>query len=175
MGSINTDTLLFIHKMKYRFAIIPMAFIAGGFALDSTLHVSWARWVTLAGLIGYVVVQMLFHLRRPRPKQYDHPVILSPVYGRVITMDGNRITISKGFLSPADVCASLAEFDHAGMHIAAHDDEDQGTLIGVLPGAKVLHCVIPEGFNITVQPGAAVKAAETILAQQDAVDTPAGQ
>lgn len=173
MRTGNTDTLLFIHKTKYRFAIIPLALVAGGFILDSTVHVGWSRWVTLAGLIGYVVVQMAFRLRRPLPRQHDHPVILSPLYGKVTAVDGHQITITKGLFHPADVCASRAEFSTEGMHVTPQADQEQGSLIGVVPGAKALQCTIPQGFSIIVQPGTAVKAAETILAEQDAVDTPA--
>jgi hypothetical protein len=175
MRAGNTDTLLFIHKTKYRFAIIPLALVAGGFVLDSALHVSWSRWITLAGLVGYVVVQMAFRLRRPCPAQHDHPVVLSPLYGRVTAVDGNQITITKGLFHPADVCASLAQFATVGMHVTTQSDEEQGVLIGAAPGRVVISCTIPAGFSIVVQPGAAVKAAETVLATQDAVATPAGQ
>lgn len=173
MNQQTTDTLLFIHKTKYRFAIIPLALVAGGFILDSALHVSWSRWVTLAGLIGYVVLQMAFRLRRSRPAQYDHPVVLSPLYGKITAVDGHQITIAKGLFHPADICASRAQFSREGMHVTPQADQEQGTLIGAIPGTKVLQCTIPEGFRIIVQPGTAVKAAETILAEQDAVDTPA--
>ncbi|MCD6181826.1 MAG: hypothetical protein J7K89_05530 [Candidatus Cloacimonetes bacterium] len=160
------DVLVFIQKTKYRYAAIPLLLVVGGFALDAAHIISWSRWISFSGLLGYIVVAALFHLRRPVVPTPEFPVVLSPVCGIVRSVDDAVITIHKRLLDAADVCSSLAVFSSDRMHVIKHDSVDQGTLIGVIPGAVDVQCTIPREFTIIAQPGQRVLAGESVLAQQ---------
>ena len=164
-----TSVLKKIQKKKYTAAIIPIAAVFIGFILNSYLNLDIAKYLSLAGLVGYVLVLGLYRINLANPDN-DDEIILSPINGKVIDIHDGKIIIRKHWLQSSDIRLGSREDNFflknikGKIHYLTDLSPKQGELIGVAPGLVIVEVSIPDQFKIIVEQGAAIEAGTTVLA-----------
>ena len=157
-----------IQKLKYKAAIFPILLVIISFGLNMIFELDQAKYLSIIGLIWYILIIMQFRVRRNVPPESELKIILSPIYGKVTKIDDNCITIKKGFFQPADIRYAGQNFDVIIQSKQAIFFEEQpslaGKLIGVISSSAICICKIPEEWKVEINIGDNVVAGETILA-----------
>ncbi len=157
-----------IQIKKYQFASIPILIVVAGFLLNSFLNVAVAKYISLFGLMLYVVVIMQFRVTKAVLPKSSGNSVLAPIFGKVTKLEKNTITIQKRFFQPADLRVSfqteICTFSKGS--VSRFEVSSQlGRLVGIAIGKIECRCKIPENFVILVENGENVKAGETVLAE----------
>ena len=157
-----------IQKLKYKAAIFPILLVIISFGLNMIFELDQAKYLSIIGLIWYIFIIIRFRIRRNYPPENENEIILSPIYGKVIKIENNLITIKKRFLQPADIRYSGKNIIVKITSKYAIYFEDQsslpGRLIGIISFSAICICEITTDYKIELNVGNKVVAGETILA-----------
>ena len=157
-----------IQKLKYKAAIFPILLVFISFGLNMIFELDQAKYLSIIGLIWYILIIIQFRVRRNYPPESENEIVLSPIYGRVTKIEDNSITIKKGFFQAADI-------RYSGQNVEVKIDskkvtyfEEQptltGKLIGVVSFSAICICEVSKDWKAEVNIGGKVVAGETILA-----------
>lgn len=157
-----------IQKLKYKAAIYPILLVIISFGFNMIFEFDQAKYLSVIGLIWYILIIIQFRVRRNYPPESETNIVLSPIYGKVVKIEENSITIKKGFFQSAD-------FRYSGQNIEVkiiskqvnYFDEQAiliGKLIGIIPSSAICICEIPNDWKIEINTGDKVVAGESILA-----------
>ena len=157
-----------IQKLKYRAAIFPILLVIMSFGLNMVFAFDQAKYLSVIGLIWYILIIIQFRVRRNYPPESETEIILSPIYGKVIKIEDNSITIKKGFFQAADLryTGQNIEIKIESKKVTYFDEQPTltGKLIGVVSYSAICICEIPESWKTEVNIGDKIVAGETILA-----------
>lgn len=160
-----------IHSQKYKTAIIAFVLVATGFLLNLLLNISWAKYLTLFGLLVYIFILIIFKFNKIIP-EITAGEIVSPINGKIISISDNEIIIEKGIFSPAEF--RIASEDplfsltciKGKAFIYYEDQVIAGTLAGIVPGFATIKITIPPKYKIIVDSKIKCKSGITIIAKQ---------
>ena len=159
-----------LQKIKYRAAIYPILLVFASFGINLIFEIDQAKYLSTIGLFWYILIIMRFRISRNHPPESKNEILLSPIYGRIIKIDDNSITIKKGIFQPADFRYSGQNTDVGIKSKQINYFEDQphlaGKLIGVISSSAICICSIPNGWKINAKFGDKVVSGETILAEK---------
>lgn len=157
-----------IQKLKYKAAIFPILLVIISFGLNMIYQLDQVKYLSILGLIWYILIIIRFRIRRNVPPKNESEIILSPIYGTITKIDINMITIKKGLFQAADIRYPGYEinlkFTSKFINLFEKKPNLAGKLIGVVSCKSKCVCTIPDDWNINVHPGDKVIAGETILA-----------
>ncbi len=157
-----------LQKLKYRAAIFPIILVFVSFGINIIFEIDQAKYLSIIGLLWYIIIIMKFRVRRNYPPESKSEIILSPIYGKIIKIDDNLITINKGVFQPADLRYSgqNIEVEIKSKQVIFFEDQPTliGKLIGVISSSAFCICAIPNEWKIEINIGDKVVAGETILA-----------
>lgn len=157
-----------IQKLKYKAAIFPILLVFISFGLNLLFEIDQAKYLSVIGLIWYILIIIQFRVRRNYPPESETEIILSPIYGRVTKIENNSITIMKGVFQAADLRYSgqNIELKINSKKVTYFEEQPTltGKLIGVVSSSATCICEIPAGWKIEINIDDKVIAGETILA-----------
>ncbi len=163
-----SEYLTKIQKLKYKAAIFPILLVIISFGLNILFELDQVKYLSIIGLIWYIFIIIKFRIRNNYPPESETEIILSPIYGRIVKIEGNSITIKKGIFQSADI-------RYAGQNIKVKIGSKKvnyfeerptlvGKLIGMISSPAICICEVPEEWKIEINIGDKVVAGETILA-----------
>ncbi|MCD4797221.1 MAG: hypothetical protein K8R49_08650 [Candidatus Cloacimonetes bacterium] len=162
-----TEYLIKLQKIKYRALIFPIGVIIISFGVYYIFRINFMKYFSIAGLIVYFFIIMLFHVKKTIPPQTENNVVLAPIFGKISEIKDRKVKIKKSLFQPADIrCAeSGKEINITSSRIYWFEKKAalQGKLIGVIPANAECICEIPDEFDIEVKIGQKVEAGETII------------
>ncbi|MBT4331948.1 MAG: hypothetical protein HOD64_01610 [Candidatus Cloacimonetes bacterium] len=165
-----TDYLAKLQKIKYRAAIFPILLVFASFGINIIFEIDQAKYLSIIGLLWYLLIIMRFRISRNHLPESKNEILLSPIYGKIVKIDGNIITIKKGIFQPADLRYSGHIFDVEIKSKQIKYFEDQphlaGKLFGVVSTSALCICTIPNGWKINAKFDDKVVSGETILAEK---------
>lgn len=171
MSEINPDQyLLRIQKQKYKIALFPILLVIAGFLLQTRFQIDLLKYISLAGLLGYVFIIMLHRVNKAVPPISEKSIVLAPISGKVTSLNNGSIEITKNAFAPIDLrCASMNdEIDISwkkGKFIFFEQNcRLPGKLIGMVAGRARCNCNFPDHFTVVVKSGDKLIAGESILA-----------
>ncbi|MCF7857794.1 MAG: hypothetical protein K9N07_00515 [Candidatus Cloacimonetes bacterium] len=157
-----------IQQLKYKTAVFPILLVIISFGLNFFFALDLVKYLTLIGLVWYIIILMIFRIKRNYPPLSDSEIIVAPIYGKISKIEGNVITITKSYFQPADLRYSgvntTTDFDSTRVRYFEADPQLTGRLIGVVPAKTKCTCEIPIDWGINVNVGEKVVAGGTILA-----------
>ncbi|MCD6176913.1 MAG: hypothetical protein J7K29_03640 [Candidatus Cloacimonetes bacterium] len=157
-----------IQKLKYKASIFPILLVIISFGLNMIFELDQAKYLSIIGLIWYILNIIRFRVRRNYPPENKNEIILSPIYGKVIKIENNLITIKKGLFQAADIRYSGKNIvvKIKSEHINYFEDQPSlvGKLIGIISSSAICICEITNNYKIEINVGNKVVAGETILA-----------
>ena len=157
-----------IQKLKYKAAIFPILLVIISFGLNMIFELDQAKYLSVIGLIWYILIIIQFRVRRNYPPESETEIMLSPINGKVFKIEENSITIKKGFFQAADIRYSgqnvEIKIDSPKMTFFEEQPILIGKLIGIVSSSAMCICKIPENWDIQITIGDKVIAGETILA-----------
>lgn len=157
-----------IQKLKYKAAIFPILLVFISFGLNMIFELDQAKYLSIIGLIWYILIIIQFRVRRNYPPESETEIILSPIYGKVIKIEDNLISIKKSFFQAADIRYSgqNIEVKINSKKVTYFEEHPTltGKLIGVVSSSTMCICEIPENWSIQINVDDKVVAGETILA-----------
>jgi hypothetical protein len=172
MNEFNPELyLLRIQKQKYKIATFPILVVVIGFFLHSSFQFAFLKYVSLAGLLGYIFVIMLHKVNKAVPPTCESSCILSPISGKISSIDSRSIEIIKSIFDPIDIrCASNDENNQSiwkdrKPKFFEENCQLPGKLIGMITGNANCFFDVPDNYKIEVVIGKKVIAGETILAK----------
>lgn len=159
-----------IQKLKYRAAIFPILLVIISFVVNMTLGFEPIKYVSLIGLFWYVFIIMKFRIKRAYPSENKNKILISPVHGKIVKIEGNFITIKRGFFDAADLRFSGqeldVEFDTKRVIYFEEKPTTPGKLIGVILAPAICKISVTEGWKILVKAGDKISAGETVLVEK---------
>ena len=84
-----------IQKLKYKAAIFPILLVIISFGLNMIFELDQVKYLSIIGLIWYILIIIQFRVRRNYPPESETDIILSPIYGKITKIEDNSITIIK--------------------------------------------------------------------------------
>ncbi len=157
-----------ILKLKYRAAIFPILLVIISFGLNMIFELDQAKYLSIIGLIWYILIIIQFKVRRNYPPESETEIALSPIYGKITKIEDNTITIKKGFFQAADIRYSgqNIEVKINSKKVTYFEEQPKltGKLIGIVSSSAICICTIPENLIIQIKIDDKVVAGETILA-----------
>jgi hypothetical protein len=157
-----------IQKLKYKAAIFPILLVIISFGLNMIFELDQVKYLSIIGLIWYILIIIQFRVRRNYPPESETDIILSPIYGKITKIEDNSITIIKGFFQAADIRYSGQNIEVKINSQKTTYFEQQptllGKLIGIVSSSAICICEIPEDWKIEINTDDKVIAGETILA-----------
>jgi len=157
-----------IQKLKYKAAFFPILLVIVSFVLNMIYGIDQAKYLSIFGLIWYIIIIIQFRVRRNYPPKSKTEIALSPIYGKVTEIEDRSITIKKGFFQSADIRYAGQNIEVTIKSKQVNYFEEQpslaGRLIGIISSSGICICGIPEGWKIELNIGDKVAAGETILA-----------
>ena len=171
MNKINPDQyLLNIQKQKYKIAVFPILLVLAGFLLQNRFQIELSKYISLAGLLGYIFIVMLHRVNKAIPPISEEGVVFSPISGKISSLDNGMIEITKNAFNPIDLrCAFRSDEINISWKKGKFKFYEQncilpGKLIGMVAGRATCICNFPDNFNVVVKTGEKVIAGESILA-----------
>jgi len=168
-----TEYMLKIQKLKFKSAGIPIFLVISGFALNFVYPAEFVKYLSLLGLLLYIIISAKYRVKRNIPPE-ENDIVLSPIYGIIdgIDIDSMTVNFKKGFISPADFRCSSND-DDIGFDVLAgkltvfeeHPDL-RGKLIGILPGSARVICSLNSKYEIVVSIGERISSGETVIARK---------
>jgi len=168
-----TEYLLKIQKIKYSNASIAIILILAGFAINFIYPLSFVKYLSLLGLIFYIIISLKYHIKKNIPPEEEN-IVLSPIYGFIKEIDheSNIIVIKKRIFSPADFrCGTDDEniqFEIESGELTTFEDHSKipGKLIGILPLSALIICRLTNDYEILIQENRKVASGETVIARK---------
>ncbi len=162
-----TRVLQAVQKQKYKQGLVGIALVLLGLFLQD--YIIYAKYVSLAGLLQFFFVSMLYRISKNRPPELSDEVILSPIDGIVKDIRQDKIVIKKSFYDHADFRLATNRdkfnFEFQGkLSLVDKVSDIQGRLIGFMPGSGTVTCTIPVGYEVEVITGTKLMAGESVLA-----------
>ncbi len=150
-----------IKKLEFKFLLLPLLLIIADFIIVLNYKITTLKYFSLALLIIYFFIKILFRIDKITVENSEN-TIKSPITGKVIQVEKDKIIIEKGMFEKADIRSSFATFKpiKGKIYIFA-DYNEQSILIGVAPGYIKMEIILPENANITLQPNQKVIAGVT--------------
>jgi len=168
-----TEYLLKIQKIKYSKASIAIILIFAGFAINFIYPLSFVKYLSLLGLIFYIIISLKYHIKKNIPPE-EQNIVLSPIYGIIKEIDLNTksITIKKSILSPADFRCGTDDknikFEIEFGELTNFEDHSKipGKLTGILPLSALVICRLTNVYEIVIQENQKVVSGETVIARK---------
>lgn len=159
-----------IQKLKYKAAIFPILLVIISFGLNILFELDQVKYLSIIGLIWYIFIIIKFRVRRNYPPESESEIILSPIYGKIIEIEGSSITIKKGIFQSADIRYTGQNIEVKIKSKKVNYFEEQttlaGKLIGVISSSAICICEVPEDWKIEINIDDKIVAGETILAMK---------
>ncbi len=172
MNEFNPESyLLKIQKQKYKIAIFPILIVIISFFLHSSFQFTFLKYFSLAGLLGYVFVIMLHKVNKAVPPVCEQKHILSPISGKITSIQNNQIEIIKSIFDPIDIrySSSSDKIDIIWKNRKPLFFEENcqlpGKLIGMIIGKSNCVLKLSDDYEIEVEDGQKIFAGETIMAK----------
>jgi len=172
MNKFNPEQyLLKIQKQKYKIAILPILVVVIGFFFHSSFQFTFLKYVSLAGLLGYVFVIMLHKVNKAVPPVCEQKHILSPISGKITSIKNNKIEIEKSIFDPIDIrCSTSSDkidiiWKNRKPKFFEENCQLPGKLIGMIIGKVNCILKLPDDYVIDVKEGQKLLAGETIMAK----------
>ena len=172
MNEFNPEQyLLKIQKQKYKIAIFPILIVVISFFLHSSFQFTILKYVSLAGLLGYVFVIMLHKVNKAIPPVCENSCILSPISGKISSIDNNKVEIIKSIFDPIDIRYSNFSdkidiiWKNKKPLFFEENCQLPGKLIGMIIGKSKCVLQLSDDCEIEVVIGKKIIAGETILAK----------
>ena len=163
-----SEYLTKIQKLKYKAAIFPILLVIISFGSNILFELDQVKYLSIIGLIWYIFIIVKFRIRKNYPPESEAEIILSPIYGKIVKIEGNSITIKKGIFQSADIRYTGQNIKvKIGSKKVNYFEERPtlaGKLIGVISSSAICICEIHGEWNIEINIGDKVVAGETILA-----------
>ncbi len=162
-----TEYLIKLQNIKYRALMFPILIIIISFGVYYIFRIDFVKYFSIAGLIAYFFIMMIFHVKKTVPPQTENDDVLAPIFGKVSEIKDRKITIKKSLFQPADIrcAASGKEINITSSRIYWFERNAtlQGKLIGVVPSNAECIYEVPDEFDIEVKIGQKIEAGETII------------
>ena len=162
-----TEYLIKLQNIKYKALMFPIVAIIISFGVYYIFRIDFMKYFSIAGLIVYFFIMMIFHVNKTIPPQTEKDVVLAPIFGKVAEIKDRKITIKKSLFQPADIrCADSGKeinITSSRIYWFERNATLQGKLIGVVPSNAECIYEVPDDFDIKVKVGQKMKAGETII------------
>ncbi len=154
----STYIITKIQKQKLKTSIIPISMVIGSFAINIYAHPQWTQYISLVGLIGYFLINMLFKVNRKLLFDTEEPTLVFPISGKIEAINSNQIIISKKPFEIADIRFAGLNFSIDSIkgkrYVFYKEKSEAGKLIGVAPFFAKCILEIPADFwNLMEQDG----------------------
>ncbi len=162
-----TEYFVKLQNIKYRVLVFPILTIIISFGVYYIFRIDFVKYFSIAGLIAYFFIMMLFRVKRTIPPQTENNIILAPIFGKVSEIKDRKVIIKKSLFQPADIrCAANGKeinITSSRIYWFERNATLQGKLIGVVPSNAECICEVPDEFDIEVKVGQKIEAGETII------------
>jgi len=178
---------LAIQKYKYKYAVIPLSIVLIPFLLSTKSEASYLRYISVTGLICFLIVLFFFRLRKTIPEIREGE-ILAPMNGVIVkvTKSANQtvIILGKKWYHYSDIRTTTEEdsIDATQLTIKNHMAQwkitsvrtrlyengtvgYKGRLIGIVPFNCSAELSIKGKFSLNVKEGDKVESGITVLAE----------
>ena len=162
-----TQIITQIHKQKLKTSIIPIFMVIASFSIHIYVDFQWTQHISLVGLIGYFLINMLFKVNRKLLFSTPKPTLVFPISGKIETINFNQIIISKKPFETADIRFAGIHFSldsiEGKTYIFNKEETVAGKLIGVAPFSAKCTLEIPDNLEINFKVGEKVIAGDEII------------
>ena len=168
--------LLKAQKLKYRASLIPILLVILGLFLSSYTKLSYAKYISLLGLIGYFLVILKFRIHKRISPTIEETVIYAPIHGKIISVSENDdniiVTFAKGLFQPVEIRCPSAE-----KNVVISCEKGQISwfersafkpkkMVGIVHAAAIVKISFPKEYKFLLPNGSKVIAGETEIGRK---------
>ena len=168
--------LLKAQKLKYRAALIPILLVILGLLLSNYTKFSYAKYISLLGLIGYFWVILKFRIHKRVSPTIEETVIYAPIHGKIISVsekdDKIIVAFAKGLFQPVEIrCPSVEKntvisCEKGKISWFERSAFKPKKMVGIVHAAAIVKISFPKEYKLLLSKGSKVIAGETEIGKK---------